>query len=151
LKNPWILIATFLGVGFSPIIPGTAGTLAAIPLYIILHYTPVIVYIIAMFVIFGLGVYSARKTDAVFGSSDNGIIVIDEVLGYLVTMAFIPFSFTTILMGFFLFRFFDIVKIQPARYFDKKVKNAYGVMLDDVAAGIYANFVLRIICIFFSC
>ena len=80
----------------------------------------------------------------IFAEKDSGKIVIDEVVGYLVTMLAVPFSWPAVVAGFFLFRFFDITKIPPARYFDRQVKNGYGVVLDDVVAGIYACAVLHL-------
>jgi phosphatidylglycerophosphatase A len=70
--------------------------------------------------------------------------VIDEVVGYLVTMVGVPLTVQGVVLGFFLFRFFDIVKVEPARYFDRHLKNGYGVVLDDVAAGVYACGVLHL-------
>ncbi|HEY6008260.1 MAG TPA: phosphatidylglycerophosphatase A, partial [Geobacteraceae bacterium] len=75
----------------------------------------------------------------------SGKIVIDEVMGYLITMAGVPLSWQAVVAGFFLFRFFDIVKIEPARWCDQRLKNGYGVVLDDVVAGIYAAIALRLL------
>jgi phosphatidylglycerophosphatase A len=83
------------------------------------------------------------EAERLFNEKDSGKIVIDEVAGYLVTMFALPFSWQGVILGFFLFRFFDITKIPPARYFDRQVKNGYGVVLDDVVAGIYSCLALH--------
>jgi phosphatidylglycerophosphatase A len=79
---------------------------------------------------------------------DDGRIVIDELIGYLTAVMFLPFSWSTAIIAFVLFRFFDIFKIFPASWFDTRMKNAFGVVLDDVVAGIYAGLVLRLILYF---
>ncbi len=84
----------------------------------------------------------AGEAGKIYGVVDDGRIVIDELVGYLVTVAFLPFSWTTALLGFFLFRVFDILKPFPASWFDRRMKNGIGVVLDDVAAGIYGALTL---------
>lgn len=133
-----ILCASWLGTGFSPIASGTVGTLGAIPLYLAFSRLELPVYLLttAAFTLFSCWV--AGLAEEVFNEKDSGKIVIDEVAGYLVTMIAVPVSFTAIATGFLMFRLFDIVKPQPARWFDRCLKNGYGVVLDDIAAGIYA-------------
>jgi phosphatidylglycerophosphatase A len=80
----------------------------------------------------------------IYAVADDGRIVIDELVGYLVTVALLPFSWQTALLGFFWFRLFDIVKPPPASWFDKKMKNGVGVVLDDVVAGMYAAGAVRL-------
>lgn len=81
----------------------------------------------------------AQRTGRYYGVPDARQIVIDEVAGYLVTMAFVPWSWTAALAGFFLFRIADIIKPWPASYFDRTWKNGAGVVLDDLVAGLYAR------------
>jgi phosphatidylglycerophosphatase A len=85
------------------------------------------------------------QAEEVFGEKDSSKIVIDEVAGYLITMVAAPVSWKTIFLGFLLFRFFDVTKIPPARFFDRSLKNGYGVVLDDVVAGIYSCITLHLI------
>jgi phosphatidylglycerophosphatase A len=140
-----IIFATWGGTGFSPIASGTVGTLAAIPFYLLLARLPLPLYAltVAAFIFFASWISGAAER--LFNEKDSGKIVIDEVAGYLVTMFALPLSWPGVILGFFLFRFFDITKIPPARYFDRQVKNGYGVVLDDVVAGIYSCLVLHVL------
>lgn len=140
-----ILMATWGGSGFSPFASGTAGTLAAIPFYLVLARLPLPVYAATLVPFFFLASWVAGRAEEIFGEKDSGKIVIDEVMGYLITMAGVPLSWQAVVAGFFLFRFFDIVKIEPARWCDQRLKNGYGVVLDDVVAGIYAAIALRLL------
>lgn len=140
-----ILSATWFGAGFSPIASGTIGTVAAIPAYLILARLSLPLYLLSLLSLFFFSCWSAGQAEVIFGEKDSGKIVIDEVVGFLVTMTAAPCSWLAILLGFFLFRFFDITKIPPARYFDRHVKNGYGVVLDDVVAGIYAAICLQLL------
>ena len=138
-----IIAATWFGTGLSPAAPGTIGTLGAIPFYLVLAQLPLWLYgvTVAAFSVFSCWVscYGERE----FGQRDPGKIVIDEVAGFLVTMTAVPCTWKTVLAGFALFRFFDICKIPPARYFDRRMKNGFGVVLDDIAAGIYSCITLH--------
>jgi phosphatidylglycerophosphatase A len=140
-----ILFATWGGSGFSPIASGTAGTLAAIPLYLILARLPLPLYLLTLVPFFFFASWLSGLAEEIFAEKDSGKIVIDEVVGYLVTMIGVPLSWQGVVLGFFLFRLFDIVKIEPARYFDRHLKNGYGVVLDDVAAGVYACLALHLV------
>jgi phosphatidylglycerophosphatase A len=132
------LLSTWGGSGYSPFASGTVGTLAAIPFYIWLARLPLPIYLLTLTAFFFLSCWVSGKAEIIFQEKDSGKIVIDEVVGYLVTMTAIPFDWRYIVAGFFLFRLFDIVKPPPASWFDRKLKNGYGVVLDDVAAGVYA-------------
>ena len=140
-----ILFATWGGTGYSPIASGTVGTMAAIPFYLLLARLPLSLYLLALVPFFFFACWVSGLAEEVFGEKDSGKIVIDEVIGYLVTMAGVPLTVQGVVLGFFLFRFFDIVKVEPARFFDRHLKNGYGVVLDDVAAGVYACGVLHLI------
>lgn len=132
------LLATWGGSGYSPFASGTVGTLAAIPFYLWLARLSLPFYLLTLAAFFFLSCWISGKAEIIFQEKDSGKIVIDEVVGYLVTMTAIPFDWRYIVAGFFLFRLFDIVKPPPANWFDRKLKNGYGVVLDDVAAGVYA-------------
>ena len=142
-----IFASSWFGSGFSPVASGTVGTAAAIPLYLLIANlsTPVYIVAVAAFTVFSCWV--SGRAEEIFQEKDSGRIVIDEVAGYLVAMTAVPFSWKAVALGFLLFRFFDITKIPPARFFDRQLKNGYGVVLDDVVAGVYSclslHFLLR--------
>jgi phosphatidylglycerophosphatase A len=140
-----ILMATWWGTGYSPLASGTVGTLAAIPLYLVLARLPLPLYILTLVPFFFFSCWVAGAAEEIFAEKDSGKIVIDEVVGYLVTMTGAPFSWRAVILGFFLFRFFDIVKVSPANIIDRRLKNGWGVVLDDVVAGGYACVVLHLL------
>lgn len=137
--------ATWFGTGLSPVAPGTVGTLGAIPLYLALARLPLPLYLATLVPFVFLSAWVAGRAEVLYGAKDPGRIVIDEVAGYLVTMAGVTADWRSVLLGFLLFRFFDIVKVPPARFFDRQVKNGWGVVLDDVVAGAYACAALHLI------
>ncbi|GAC1546648.1 MAG: phosphatidylglycerophosphatase A [Myxococcales bacterium] len=132
--------SSVFGAGYVPLAPGTAGTIAALPLWWVLAGAPVGVYLAATLAITLTGMWAAQRAGAYYGVADSGHIVIDEVAGYLVTMAFLPRSWWVGLVGFVFFRAFDVLKPAPARFFDRdpRWKNGAGVVLDDVFAGLWA-------------
>lgn len=133
------ILATWFGSGLSPVAPGTAGTLAAIPLYLLLSSVSLPVYLAFTLAFTLLACWVSGRAQTIYNASDPGRIVIDEVAGYLVTMAASgPPTLLTVLAGFLLFRIFDIIKPFPARLIDRRMKNGCGVVLDDIVAGIYA-------------
>jgi phosphatidylglycerophosphatase A len=141
------IIATFFGVGYCPVASGTAGSLATLPFAFLLYfYCGGLPAILAFFVLVYVAGTLASKEVLKYTSHDPSIIVIDEVAGQLIPLIFfsaLPSSYGDwwlyiALPSFVLFRIFDILKPFPANYFDKKVLNAHGVMLDDIVAGIYA-------------
>ena len=139
-----LFLASNAGLGYSPVAPGTVGTLAGIPAFYLLAPLPAPLFALTWVGLLFLSFWAAGVAGRVYGVVDDGRIVIDELVGYLATVAFLPFSWTTAVLGFLLFRFFDITKIPPARWFDRKLKNGYGVVLDDVVAGIYGAIALRL-------
>jgi phosphatidylglycerophosphatase A len=138
-----IFSATWFGTGFSPVASGTVGTIAAIPLYLVLSRLSLPLYLLTVSAFFFYACWAADRAEVIFNEKDSGKIVIDEVVGFLITMVGVPCTWQGVVAGFFLFRFFDITKIPPARFFDRRVKNGYGVVLDDVVAGAYAAIVLH--------
>jgi len=140
-----LLFATWGGVGYSPVASGTVGTLAAVPLYLVLARLPLPLYLLTLTAFFFFSCWIAGLAEELFVEKDSGKIVIDEVVGYLVTMAGVAVSWQAVAAGFFLFRFFDIVKVEPARSIDRHLKNGYGVVLDDVVAGIYSCLALHLL------
>ena len=140
-----LILATGFGVGYSPIAPGTLGTLIAIPIYYFLSEIPLPLYEITLIGFLFLSIWISENAETFFGKKDDPRIVIDEMMGFLITMFWIPKTTRFILIGFFLFRFFDILKPFPIRRLEKRFKGGFGVVLDDVMAGVYANVILHLI------
>jgi phosphatidylglycerophosphatase A len=132
--------ATFFGSGYVPVAPGTAGTLAAIPLWWVLSSAGPWTYLAAAAVVALTGMAAAERAGRYFGVADSGHIVVDEVAGYLLTMALLPRTAFAAITGFILFRICDVLKPWPARVFDREPrwKNGAGVVLDDVFAAVWA-------------
>jgi|SRR5208337_1762780 len=139
------LLATWWGVGYIPKAPGTAGTIAAIPFYFLLRLLPLYGYLACVLAIGLVACWAAGVAERIFQEKDSQLIVIDEVVGFFITMTALPPSWPYLIGGFCLFRFFDILKPPPIRLIERKVPGGYGVVLDDVLAGIYAHISLRII------
>jgi phosphatidylglycerophosphatase A len=143
-----VILATGFGCGYSPVAPGTLGTVVAIPIYLLLTFylqLSLPVYIGITIGIIVLGCVVAQRAGQHFGTVDAGHIVIDEIAGFLVGMSAAPASWLAVMIGFVLFRVFDILKPWPARYFDRRVANGFGVVMDDVAAGFYVFLFIKII------
>jgi phosphatidylglycerophosphatase A len=138
-----VLFSTGLYTGYSPIAPGTLGTIVAVPLYLILSRLSAFSYGVTMVTFLFMATWIAWIAEAIFLKRDSQRIVIDEIGGFLVTMAFLPATPRYVFFGFLLFRFFDIVKPFPTRKLET-LKGGYGVVADDLMAGIYSNVVLRI-------
>ena len=144
-SNPIHFIACGFGSGLLPKAPGTFGTVVAIPIYLLLHDLPLPLYSLILAALFAFGVWICDVTAKDIGVHDHPSIVFDEIVGYLVTMWLGPSSVFAILLGFALFRVFDIIKPPPIGWLDKKVKGGVGIMVDDVVAGLMALVVLQII------
>ncbi|NVO99323.1 phosphatidylglycerophosphatase A [Photobacterium damselae subsp. damselae] len=139
LSNPWHLLATGFGSGLAPIVPGTVGTLAAIPLYWVLAQLPFLLYLLAIVIAAIIGVTICQKISDDMKVHDHGSIVWDEFVGFWITMAIAPtISWQWILAGFILFRFFDMLKPWPISWLDKHVSGGFGIMIDDIVAGFMA-------------
>ena len=143
--NPIYFIAFGFGSGLSPFAPGTCGTIAAIPLYLLLSCFNWPIYLSVTILAFILGVIVSEIVSRELGLHDYKGIVWDEVVGFLLTMFLLPRSILFIILGFLLFRFFDILKPFPIRLIDEKLQGGLGVMLDDILAAVFAWIVLQII------
>jgi len=143
------IFATGLGAGYSPVASGTTGTLVAIPLFVLLSKWGTTGVLIGLAIITILGVPLASRMEELTATKDPGRIVIDEIAGYLVTMLGSPPDLFYILAGFLLFRLFDILKPPPIRYLERALFSGWGVMADDLMAGVYAWGVLRLLERFF--
>jgi phosphatidylglycerophosphatase A len=139
-----LFLSSNAGLGYAPVASGTFGTLAGIPAFWLLASLPPWLWLLTFVALLCLSFWVSGVAGHIYGVVDDGRIVIDELVGYLVTVAFLPFSWWAAGLGFLYFRLFDIVKPPPARWFDQKLKNGYGVVLDDVAAGVYAALALRL-------
>jgi len=139
------LIASFFGSGYSPKAPGTMGTLAALPLVYLLSFAGPYFYMAFIVVLFPIALWAAEVFETASGTHDSRQIVIDEVLGILITMTWLPMTWQAIVLGFVLFRVLDILKPFPIGLIDKKVQGGLGVIADDVVAGILANIALQVI------
>lgn len=148
-QDPVYFIAFGFGSGLLPVAPGTWGTLAAMPIYLLLSNYHWSVYLSLTVLAFVLGVWVAQKVSNDLGVHDYQGIVWDEVVGYLLTMMLAPKGFSWMITGFVLFRIFDIWKPQPIRYIDKKINGGLGIMLDDVLAAVPAWLILQLLAWFF--
>jgi phosphatidylglycerophosphatase A len=144
----FLFFATGFGVGYSPIAPGTMGTLLAIPIYLLLSCIPSPLYELTLVTFLFLSVWISENAEKYFGKGDDQRIVLDEIMGFLITMLWVPKIILFIVFGFLLFRFFDILKPFPIRHLERTWKGGYGVVFDDVLAGVYANIILQIISYF---
>lgn len=144
-RNPIHFIAFGLGTGASPYAPGTAGTLLGIPLAWLLSGLSGWLYLTSTIALYLFGTAVCAKTAKDIGMHDHPGIVIDEIVGYLITMFLVPVSLWTLATGFLVFRFFDIVKPWPIRELDQKVKGGTGMMIDDVLAGIFSLIVMQLL------
>ncbi|MDX1335391.1 MAG: phosphatidylglycerophosphatase A [Gammaproteobacteria bacterium] len=139
LTNPVHFLAFGLGSGLSPVAPGTTGTMAAIPLaWLMAEYLTLPLYLAVTLVAMVVGFWICGRSSEMLGVHDHRGIVWDEFVGYFITMIAVPQTWYWILLGFLLFRFFDIFKPWPAKQFDASLHNGVGIMIDDVIAGLYA-------------
>jgi len=145
LKNPIHILSFGFGAGLSPIAPGTMGTLIAIPIFLVLVTFSPILYLLFVTILFLIGCWSSGITAKALGVHDHPGIVIDEIVGYLITMLFVPVTWYWVILGFLFFRLFDIWKPWPVSIADKKLKGGLGVMLDDVLAALYSLLSLHIV------
>lgn len=148
MKNPIHFLAFGLGSGLAPKAPGTFGTLAAIPFFLLIQPLPLWAYLAFIVASFILGVWLCERTSKDMQVHDHPGIVWDEFVGYWITMILAPAGWLWILIGFALFRFFDIIKPWPIKWLDEKVHGGFGIMIDDVLAGIFALAGLQLIAFF---
>lgn len=135
LTTPVLFLAFGFGSGLAKKMPGTMGTVAAIPVYLLIAQSNIWLYSIFTMVVCVVGIHICDEAAEQLGEHDFGGIVWDEVAGYLVTMWFVPFSWSALCIGFILFRVFDILKPWPIKWADQKVAGGFGIMLDDILAG----------------
>jgi phosphatidylglycerophosphatase A len=141
------VLATGFGAGLSPVMPGTAGTLvgvliclAFLPLHWVFRFIFVVVFV-------GVAVYVSGRAEEIYGKKDDQRIVIDEIAGFLLAMLPVAINFINLALAFVLFRIFDIWKPYPLRKF-QELPGGWGVVVDDIGAGIYAAAVLLLLVVF---
>ena len=139
-----LFIATGAGSGYLPKAPGTWGTLVGLLLWWPLAGLSMAAYLAAVAVLFIVGVASAGAAEKILDRGDPGVVVIDEIVGVLIALAAVPLHPVAALAGFALFRLFDIAKPFPVGWLDRHLHGGLGIMLDDVAAGLYALLVLHL-------
>ncbi|MBY7786179.1 phosphatidylglycerophosphatase A [Vibrio fluvialis] len=151
MTNPWHLLATGFGSGLSPVVPGTMGTLASVPFYLLLVQLPLTLYIVVVIAASLIGIKICQVTSDDMQVHDHGSIVWDEFAGFWITMLIVPvlqlpvFEWKWLLAGFVLFRFFDMVKPWPIGWLDKRVHGGLGIMLDDLVAGVMSALALALV------
>lgn len=144
-KNPVHFFALGCGSGLAPKAPGTFGTIAGMIIYLfVLQSIPLIPYLIVLLIASMIGIWLCGKTAKDLGEHDHPAIVWDEFCGYWLTMIAAPTGWIWPLIGFALFRLFDIWKPWPIRLLDQKVHGGFGIMVDDLLAGLFAFIVLQL-------
>lgn len=139
LKRPAHIFALGFGSGLLPKAPGTFGTLMAFPLFWMISGYAISIKLGIVAALFALGIYFCNETSDALGVADHGGIVWDEIVGMMLVLTFTPPHWFFWMVAFLLFRLFDIWKPFPIRYFDRKLKNGFGVMFDDLLAAIFAS------------
>lgn len=146
LAHPAHVIALGGGLGLAPFAPGTFGTLLGFPVaWLLIQYCPREFSLAVLAAAFVLGVWACGATGRALGVADHGAMVWDEVVAFALVLVFTPAGWNWQAGAFIAFRLFDIVKPPPIRYFDRKLKNGFGVMFDDLVAALYAILVIALI------
>lgn len=136
-------LATGFYFGYSPVAPGTAGTLVGLIIYLLPSFEQSAIVGPAIVIGFLFGIYAGTKLERAFGH-DPSPVVIDEIVGLWISLFLLPKTFLTVLGGFVVFRILDTVKPQPAKVFQKR-GGSFSIMMDDVVAGVYTNIIMRLI------
>jgi phosphatidylglycerophosphatase A len=139
-----MFIATGCYSGYLPKAPGTWGSLVGLALFFLLHKVSIPVYLVVTAATFLLGIFAAGEAEKIMDYKDPGLVVIDEIVGMLITMIAAPAAPLVMLLGFVLFRIFDILKPFPIRLVDQRFNGGIGIMLDDIVAGIYSLLILQL-------
>ena len=146
--HPIHFLAFGFGSGLAPVAPGTFGTLVGIPFFFFMASLPLWGYLSLILAFFLFGVWLCDRSSKMLGVHDHGGIVWDEIVGYLVTMIAAPAGWEWVIVGFILFRIFDIFKPWPIAYLDRHVSGGFGIMVDDILAGVYAMLILQLLSYF---
>ena len=144
LKKMTMFLATGFYSGNSPVIPGTVGTVAAIPFVLAFNIIPLSFHALYCVGFILIAIVIADKAEALIGEKDPGCIVIDEIAGFVISFSLVPVGIYSLIAGFLLFRFFDIVKPGPVRYFERHFSAGPAIVLDDIMAGFFTAVLLKI-------
>lgn len=145
IKRPICFLGLGFGSGLASKAPGTFGTLAALPLYWLIKDLSLTAYLLIVIVAFIAGIWICQKSADWLEQDDPSAVVWDEIVGYLITMITAPSGWHWLLLGFVLFRFFDIAKPWPISWADQKLHGGFGIMVDDVIAGLFSLLILQVI------
>jgi phosphatidylglycerophosphatase A len=145
IKRPVCFLGLGFGSGLVPKAPGTFGTIAAIPIYLLMQNLSLMLYIALTVIGFIVGIWICQQSADWLGTEDPSAVVWDEIVGYLVTMIAAPQGWQWLMLGFVLFRFFDILKPWPISLADKELHGGFGIMFDDVIAGVFAGILLQLV------
>jgi phosphatidylglycerophosphatase A len=140
-----MLIATGFYSGYLPKAPGTWGSFVGLLLFFLLHTLSLEIYLAVVAGIFVVGTFAAGEAEKIMDHKDPGLVVIDEIVGILITMIAIPATPLAMALGFVLFRIFDIFKPFPISFVDQRFHGGLGIMLDDIVAGIYSLVILQVL------
>jgi phosphatidylglycerophosphatase A len=138
-----LIIARGFGLGRIPVAPGTMGSLLGLLVFVVLGRFPLLIYVGVTLLLFLLGTIICQRAEQQLDKQDDPSIVFDEVVGLLIALFMAPFIWYWVLLGFALFRLFDIWKPFPIRWLEHRVHGGLGIMLDDAVAGLYALIVLH--------
>lgn len=145
LKGPILFLSSGTYLGYIPLASGTFGTLWGLPIFFWLSAQSLWFQVLFIIGSIGLAILLAGQAEKIWNRKDPSQVVIDEIVGYLTTMAGMPFSWTMAVSGFFIFRIMDILKPFPIRKIDQGLPGGWGIVLDDVLAGVYSQIILRIL------
>jgi phosphatidylglycerophosphatase A len=140
-----MIIATGFYSGYLPKAPGTWGSLVGLFIFFLLHTLSLPIYLAVVAGLFLIGTFTAGEAEKIMDHKDPGLVVIDEIVGMLITMIAVPATPLTMALGFILFRIFDIAKPFPVGLIDQRFHGGLGIMLDDVMAGIYSLVILQVL------
>ncbi len=139
-----LFLATGFFIGTVPFAPGTFGSIIGLPICFLISRLDILIAVICTILFILFAIWMAAAAEKVLKKRDAGEIVIDEIAGLIVTFIGIPFTLKTVIIGFIIFRAFDILKPFPIGLLEKRVAGGPGIVLDDVLAGLYANLILRL-------
>lgn len=143
LRDPGHFLSFGFGSGYAPKAPGTFGTLAAIPVWWLAAQFSLPVYVALLLLVSLIGIWLCGRTARALNTHDHPAIVWDEIAGFLLTMLYAPAGWLWVLLGFVLFRIFDILKPWPISLLDRRLKGGFGIMVDDLLAGVFAALCLQ--------
>ncbi len=139
-----LVLSSWFGVGLIPVAPGTCGTLAAVPLFFGMKYIGILYSVIFLIVFIPMAVWVSGISKRLLGRDDPPEVVIDEVAGFMLALFLLPLTWSSLTLGFLLFRVFDILKPFPIGRLEK-IRGGIGIVVDDLVAGVYANFCVRVL------